>query len=108
MMALGTESLFVIVVLSLTGLGLVSLGRHLKRTQDVTLVAGFHRDEVADEAALTELIGNVVIVIGIVTVLVGFIDPWLSSTARIVAWSLYVTLTMGLAVWADHRGERYT
>jgi len=65
------ESVSVISFMTVTGLFLVWLGRYVRRTQDLSLVAGARDVTVTDTAGRTAFIGAVTAAIGVLTVLVG-------------------------------------
>jgi len=91
-----------------TGVALVWLGRHIRRTQDLSLVAGARGATVADAAGLTMLVGNVTVVTGVATVLVGLLDPLVGSPERGLLRGGYIVGTLALAGRAHRRSRRYT
>ena len=104
-----TESVFLVAVMTLTGLGLVWLGLYVRHTQDLTLVAGVRGGEtVTDPAALTTLVGRVTVVTGVVTLLVGLLSLLFPSPERGLLWGSYVVAVLALAGWAHWRSREYT
>jgi len=106
--SLSTESVVLVAVMTVTGLGLVWLGRHIRRTEDLTLVAGARGATVTDPTGLTALVGAVTAVTGVLTVLVGLLDPLVPSPERGLLWGGYIVATLALAGWAHWRSKAYT
>lgn len=102
------ESVLLVAVMTLTGLFLVWLGRHVKRTEDTTLVAGARGATITDPAGLTTLVGTVTMATGVVTVLVGLVHPLLPSPYPGLLWGGYIVVTLALAGWAHWRSKLYT
>ena len=103
-----TDSLFLVAVMTVTGAVLVWLGRHIRRTGDLTLVAGARGETVTDPTGLTKLVGTVTVVTGVGTVLVGLLAPVVGSPERGLLWGGYVVGVLALAGWAHRRSRRYT
>ena len=103
-----TESLVLVVLMTVTGLFLVWLGRHIRRTQDLALVAGARGQTVTDPAALTKLVGTATAVTGVGTILVGLLDPLVPSPERGLLWGGYIVGTLALAGWTHSRSRRHT
>ena len=103
-----TESVLLVAVTSITGLFLVWLGRYVRRTQDLSLVAGARGVTVTDRAALTALVGRVTVATGVVTILVGLLDPLVPAPERGLLWGGYIVGTLTLAGWAHWRSKAYT
>ncbi len=108
MPAIEAESLFLVAVMTVTGLFLVWLGRHVRRTEDLSLVAGARRATVTDPAGLTRLVGNVTVVTGVATILVGLLDLLIPSPERGLLWGGYIVLALAVAGWAHWRSAKYT
>lgn len=106
--SLTTESLVLLPVMGLTGLFLVWLGRHIKRTQDTTLVAGARGATITDPEGLTSLVGTVTMVTGVATVFVGLVHPLFPSPLRGLLWGGYIVTTLALAGWAHWNSRNYT
>jgi hypothetical protein len=102
-----SQSLVYISVMTVAGMFLVWLGRYVKRTQDVTLIAGARGTEITDPRGLTRLVGNVAIVSGAATIAVGLLDPLVGPTARPALLTAYLAGLLGLAAWARARSGRY-
>jgi len=102
------ESVLLIVVMAVTGLFLVWLGRYVRRTQDLSLVAGTHEATVTDTTGLAAFIGAVTIAIGVLTVLVGLVHPLFPAPERGLLWGGYIVLALALAGWAHWRSREYT
>ncbi|MBX0286197.1 hypothetical protein [Haloarcula salinisoli] len=105
---LTAESLFLVAVMTVTGLFLVWLGRYIRRTEDLSLVAGARGATVTDAAALTTLVGRVTTATGVLTVLVGLVDPLVGSPERGLLWGGYIVLALALAGWAHWRSREFT
>ena len=103
-----TESLVLAIIMAVTGLFLLWLGHHIRRTEDLTLVAGARGATVTDPAGLTRLVGTVTAVTGVVTILVGLLDPLVPPPERGLLWGGYIVGTLALAGWAHWRSKRYT
>jgi len=103
-----TESVFLIAVMTATGLFLVWLGRYIRRTQDLSLVAGARGETVTDAAGLTALVGRVTVATGVLTVLVGLAHPLVPAPERGLLWGGYIVLALALAGWAHWRSREYT
>lgn len=108
MVRLTAESLYLIAVMTATGLFLVWLGRRIRRTEDLSLVAGARGRTVTDPTGLTKLVGNVTVVTGVVTALVGLLSLLVPSPERGLLWGGYIVATLALAGWAHWRSRAYT
>ena len=108
MLQSATAALFLVAATTVTGVVLVWLGRHIRRTGDLTLVAGTRGETVTDPAELTALVGRVTAVTGVATVAVGLLDPFVGSPERGLLWGGYVVGVLALAGWAHRRSRRYT
>jgi len=102
------ESLILVAVMTVTGAVLVWLGRYIRRTEDLTLVAGVRGETVSDPAALTALVGKVTVLTGVGTVLVGLLAPVVGSPERGLLWGGYIVGVLALAGWAHWQSRRYT
>jgi len=99
------ETVVSVVLLCLSGVFIGGLG-YLIRYRGVTgLIAGYDADRVTDEAALADLIGGVVLVLGGVHVAFGL--GLFVFTPDLFYWSGYLVV-MGIGTaFAVIRGRRY-
>nr|WP_276251551.1 hypothetical protein [Halomicroarcula sp. SHR3] len=52
--------------------------------------------------------GTVTVAVGVVTILVGLLDPLVSAPERGLLWGGYIVATLALAGWAHWRSRAYT
>jgi hypothetical protein len=103
-----TESLVLVTVMTATGLFLAWLGRYVRRTRDLSLVAGARGETVTDAAGLTALVGRVTVATGALTVLVGLLSLLVPAPERGLLWGGYIVATLTLAGWAHWRSREHT
>ncbi|MDS0257839.1 hypothetical protein NDI56_00290 [Haloarcula sp. S1CR25-12] len=108
MAQLTAESLFLVAIMAVTGLSLVGFGLYVRRTRDLSLVAGARGETVTDAAGLTALVGTATIATGALTVSVGLVHPLVPAPERGLLWGGYIVLTLALAGWAHRRAAQYT
>jgi hypothetical protein len=107
-MALATDSetLFAVAFMLLGAAFICYLGYRIRYRGDVVLIAGYDSERVTDDEGLADLVGGVVIALGLVHVAFGL--GMLYFPLDLAFWLAYLAaMFVGLGV-VQVRGRRYT
>mgnify|MGYP000123809698 CR=1 FL=1 len=107
-MALATDSetLVAVALMLLGGAVIGYLGYRIRYRGDVVLIAGYDPERVTDDEGLADLVGGVVIALGLVHVVFGL--AMLYFPLDLAFWLVYlVAMFVGLGV-VQVRGRQYT
>jgi hypothetical protein len=105
-LATDTETLVSVALMLLAAAIVCYLGYRIRYRGDVVLIAGYDSDGVTDDEGLGDLVGGVVIALGLVHVVFGL--ALLAVAPNLEFWLAYLAaMFVGLGV-VQVRGRRYT